>query len=674
MSNKDDPIGDVIGLTLIAISVGFLFIAGMMLVPVVAASIIGYGAYRRWRSSPKVREREAREHTLTLYEQARHRTGMVKTDLTSLVRNVPSHYREPVLICALELLKDDYVGDDLPPPPAICNSIEGARYRDYLSRVTGSSLTSERAARAVREAFSPVLSRLSNGDSDLSVRAADLLSNYDLYRMVRPLFRSEIVENGLFRSVRVTLDNNLEAAGGVLPSDYDGADGASVYFKDTPFYALLQLPVPFVMPEMLRLSHHHIVGGSGHGKTQCIQYLIHQDILDANTVVVIDSQGDLIRTVASLDIPPERFVLIDPTDIAYPVALNLFDVGMERINQYSPLEREKSINSIIELYDFVLGSLMAAEMTSKQATAFRFVTRLMLHIPNATIHTFRELFEPGGYEKYQQYTSGLSPTAQSFFESEFTSRQFTDTKAQVLRRLYAILENQTFERMFSHPRSKLSLFDELQTPAKIILINTAKDLLKEEGTSIFGRFFIAMIAQAAQERAAHRYRQRTIVYIDECQEYADEKIEVILSQARKYNVGMVLAHQYLGQLSPPLQASVAANTAIKYAGGVSSSDAHVMARHMGCTSEDIMRQPKGTFMASFRGEGTYALTYPLGYLERQPTRPLDELRAYTRARYCTSLDPDRATAVPTETEEPLILSEEAVVDDDIAPVDWEKEA
>jgi hypothetical protein len=54
--------------------------------------------------------------------------------------------------------------------------------------------------------------------------------------------------------------------------------------------------------------------------------------------------------------------------------------------------------------------------------------------------------------------------------------------------------------MFSHPRSKLDLFAEMNA-GKVILINTAKDLLKETGTEIFGRFFIAMIAQAAQERA-----------------------------------------------------------------------------------------------------------------------------------------------------------------------------
>ena len=58
---------------------------------------------------------------------------------------------------------------------------------------------------------------------------------------------------------------------------------------------------------------------------------------------------------------------------------------MDRINQYSQLDRERLINDILELYDFVLGSLLDAGMTQKQSVIFRYITRLLLHIPNATI-------------------------------------------------------------------------------------------------------------------------------------------------------------------------------------------------------------------------------------------------------------------------------------------------
>ena len=165
-----------------------------------------------------------------------------------------------------------------------------------------------------------------------------------------------------------------------------------------------------------------------------------------------------------------------------------------------------------------------------------------------------------------------------------------------------MLENQTFERMFANPQSKFDMFTELNA-GKLILINTSKSLLKEQGTEIFGRFFVALIAQAAQERAVLRQQDRlpAMIYIDEAQDYFDANIGVILSQARKYRVGMVMAHQYLGQLSNGLQEAFEANTSIKLAGGVSARDARTLASQMHATPELIQQQPKGTFATYLRG-------------------------------------------------------------------------
>jgi len=230
----------------------------------------------------------------------------------------------------------------------------------------------------------------------------------------------------------------------------------------------------------------HMVASSRHGKTQTLQYFIAKDLDDVargdKSVVEIDSQGDLINTIlGSCALPPEKIVLIDPEDIAYPVSLNLFSVGQDRLASYNDLERERLTNSIIELYDFVLGSLLSAGMTAKQRVVFRYVTRLMFHIPDATIHTLKELMEPGGTAKYQEHTAKLEGTPRRFFETEFDNKEFNNTKTQVLCRLYGVLENQTFERMFSNPQSKFDMFTEMNA-GKLILINT--DLLPKESALI----------------------------------------------------------------------------------------------------------------------------------------------------------------------------------------------
>lgn len=460
----------------------------------------------------------------------------------------------------------------------------------------------------------------------------------------------------LLESTRAKLDYNLILASGGNPSDPKAFSRAPKYAKSSDIsnpkdllYAYLggtALPeffnqkVAFTIPNNTRFEHHHIVAGSGHGKTQTLQYLIARD-LEAVTrgersIVVIDSQGDLIQNISNLAVFAEggelsdRIVIIDPTDVEWPVSLNLFDVGQERLSGYAPLERERLTNSILELYDFVLGSLLDAQMTQKQNVIFRYVTRLMLHIPDATIHTLRELMEEGSEVIFAEHINKLSGTARHFFETEFNSREFAATRRQVLRRLWGILENQTFERMFSHPRSKLDLFHEMNT-GKVILINTAKDLLKETGTEIFGRFFIALIAQAAQERATlpKSKRMPTMVYIDECHDYLDRNVGIILSQARKYNIGMVLAHQYLGQLEPRLQEAFGANTSIKFAGGVSSKDARVLSGQLHTDPHRIETQSKGSFASYIRGVTPQAipLIFPFGFMERLPRMKPSDRRA-----------------------------------------------
>lgn len=480
---------------------------------------------------------------------------------------------------------------------------------------------------------------------------------------------ADLSEAGLFNRLRGQLENNVIVASGGYPGDPRGFKKAPIiptksqikdpsalveaYLGATPFLELLIQNVPFQIPTKTRFEHTHIIAGTGHGKSQTLQYLIAEDLpavaAGDRSVVVMDSQGDLIKTIKKLaDFAPggrlaDRLVLIDPTDVEYPVSLNLFDVGRDRLETYEALERERLTNSILELYDFVLGSLLDAGMTQKQSVIFRYVTRLMLHIEGATIHTLRDLMEEGSETVFASDIVKLTGTARRFFETEFADREFKQTRKQVLRRLWGILENQTFERMFSHPKSKLDLFSEMNS-GKVILINTAKDLLKEQGTEIFGRFFIAMIAQAAQERATLPESKRlpTFVYVDEAADYFDRNIAVILSQARKYNVGMVLAHQYLGQLDGKLREAFSANTSIKLAGGVSSNDAKALAPMMYCQPDLIESQPKGSFATFIRGTTTSALSlkFPFGHMEameRMSVEEADHVREKMRTTYAVHI-------------------------------------
>ncbi len=197
---------------------------------------------------------------------------------------------------------------------------------------------------------------------------------------------------------------------------------------------------------------------------------------------------------------------------------------------------------------------------------------------------------------------------------------------------------------------------------KVILINTAKDLLKQQGTEVFGRFFLALIGQAAQERATLADKKPVYCYIDEAQDYiaADSNFTVILEQARKQKIGMIVAHQYVTQLSQRTLDSLYTNTSIKYAGGVSDKDAYSLARNMATEPAFIMQQGKGTFATYVRNytKNAVSLKFPLSKLPQQPRMTADEqatVRAAIRARYAVPLSEVEATGTkpaPPPAEEP----------------------
>jgi hypothetical protein len=513
-------------------------------------------------------------------------------------------------------------------------------------------------------------------EAAFSVPLVSLLDDPDeaIEGLIMALSDDDTLRYQLFQKVRERLVFNLLVASGfapstdpnevsdklILPTRQKGRNPAELvelYFTGTPFEALLALPVPFHIPDSARFEHCHIVGGTGHGKTQLMQRMIHADLVaaldDGRSIVVIDSQGDLINKLVRLDlfspdVPgslADRLVLIDPADVEFPASLNLFDAPLARIEGYRPVDRERVLNGVVELYESFFGALLGAELTQKQGVIFRYLARLMLAIPGATIHTLMELMEDG--RAYRPQMAALEGSARHFFEKEFFHPSFAATRKQILRRLWGVLSTPAFERMFAQPENKLDLFQALNE-GKIILINTAKDLLKTEGSQLFGRFFVSMLAQAALERSTvpEADRTPTFVYVDEAQEYFDDAIETILSQARKYRVGITLAHQTLDQLSPRLRAAFLSNTSLKCAGGVSARDARALASELHTTHEFIESMRRRGDRTEFavwlkhRTPEALRLSVPLGFLERQPTLAddeYDELIRRNRDRYCGRL-------------------------------------
>jgi hypothetical protein len=507
----------------------------------------------------------------------------------------------------------------------------------------------------------------------------------------------------LSREVRKQLIDNLLRASGidpqgrgdarnrlVMPTDADSGNKlVPTYLHDTPYEGFLTGSVPFAIPESARYEHTMILGGTGHGKTQLMQQLLLADLeraqVERRSIVVIDSQGDLIRKVSGLRLFGKhedtslfhKFCLIDPTDIDNPVALNMFAVNQDRLATYGKAEREKVLNGTVELYENFFGSLLGAELTQKQGVIFRYLARLMLEIPNANIHTLRDLMDDA--EPFIPYMEKLTGSARYFFEREFFDRSFGPTKKQIAKRLWGVLATPSFERMFAQKENKIDMFD-LLNRGSVILINTAKDLLKQEGCELFGRFFLSMITQAAMERSviAERERTPTTVYVDEAQEYFDDSIDVLLAQGRKYRIGLVCGNQTLDQLTPSLRASFMSNTGTKVVGGLSSKDAHAFGSEMRTDAEflqSLKKREKVTEFALYVRHHTpqaLRIEVPLGLLEQEDTLTeleYEELLERSRIKYAADELPEEQLPQPfkrlaaPEKQSPRVIATHKVASD-----------
>ncbi|MDB5870651.1 MAG: hypothetical protein JWQ07_93 [Ramlibacter sp.] len=589
---------------------------------------------------------------------------------------------EPVFQLLSRLFTHEPLGMPILPDASDLGLAEGANYRNRLRQAVRMFSNDDYYLGKWKEAITAILMMLYREFPEQAFVDPDEDGNFEEYSRLSPtaplytyvkdigvvihkiyatVFASDLQTDKLFDDLREQLLINIASASNipieeryttskkwVMPEEKSGADAAElvrVYLAGTPFIDILATEIPLYIPEAVRFEHTHIVAGTGHGKTQTLQFLIAGDIEEAikekRSVVVMDSQGDLLQTLMHSDYfaDPglrERFIYIDPMDLERPVGLNLFDVDLSAGSIPSAVARETILNNTVELYDFFFGSLLGAELTQKQGLVFRYLAVLMMRIPGANVHTLRELMEDG--EKFRPYMKTLQGSARTFFETRFFDRAFNETKKQILNRLWGVLSNQTLDRMMSAPKNSVDLFKSLQDGA-IVFINTAKDFFGEEGSTIFSRMFVALIGQALVRRAAIPKHERTptYIYIDEAERIVDSTLARMLTQVRKYKGAITFAHQYLDQFEPNIRAAVMANTSIKLAGGVSAKDASALASEFRCDAGFLLSQKRAkqeTAFACFARNVTdqaVSLSIPLGYLESQPTVDYDDFEALVEA-------------------------------------------
>jgi hypothetical protein len=650
--------------------------------------------FRRFGSE---RERELRE-TRALYEwvaaheaHISHTPPSLARDLVRETRDVAEPVRGPLIELLFSLIEGEAYLQPTPAPDFNRMSMqEFVEYRNllyqkqhFLQNSTSYIQRLQETLRRLTYGFAEVLPE-TEAPSPFSIPLVFALSEpADVIQGIQQLL-GPCHELGLFTGVCRQLYTNLCEASGRRPGDESRrpyrtplesglapAELVQTYLRGTPFYAFLLTPIPLRLSHETRFNHWHVLAGSGHGKTVLIENLIRHDLAsdDPPSIILIDPHSDLVRKLARSDLGIEdRLILIDPRDTRHPVGLNPFAVNRERFRQYDEATQEQVTAGVLQTFGFLWSGLTNLTLTGKQDVFFRYVTRLMLTLPevegrNATILDMLKLMHDPA--PYARAIGALPDIPREFFARDFMSKSFEGTKEQVRYRLQAIIESPTMARLFTAPENTINFFTDMNRGA-VILVDTAKDFLKE-GSAIFGKLLISLILQAVLERAALPEAERTPTFlmVDEAGSYFSTNIDDLLTEARKYRCGLLLAHQYLEQASSSLRASLAANAGIKFAGGLSAQDAAVMAREMRTTPDFILAQPRLQFAAHIRGATPSAVSIPLSPTSRPRMLSQEacaELIERNRARVSVY-----AADAPPAREDQRSSGEEAI--EDISP-EW----
>jgi len=298
-----------------------------------------------------------------------------------------------------------------------------------------------------------------------------------------------------------------------------------------------------------RRRHFYVIGKSGTGKSQFIASLAIQDIINGEGVAVLDPHGDLIQDILCR-IPPERVedvVLFSPADLERPLALNLVE--------YDPRYPEQKtfvINELIKIFDKLYDLKSTGGPIFEQYMRNALLLIMADPASGSTLMEVPKVLSDPAFRKMKLERCS-DPTVVDFWKQEAEKAGGEAALANVVpyitSKLTQFISNDTMRPIIGQQKSSFNVRD-IMDKQKILLIDLSKGRVGEMNAFLLGMILISKILMSALSRTDMPLEKRKdfYLYIDEFQNFTTDSICSILSEARKYGLNLIIAHQYLGQL------------------------------------------------------------------------------------------------------------------------------
>jgi len=302
-----------------------------------------------------------------------------------------------------------------------------------------------------------------------------------------------------------------------------------------------------------RSRHIYLLGQTGTGKSGALQLLTLSDIYYNQGFAVIDPHGDYAQHVLSF-IPERRLddvVYFNPADTAYPIGFNPLEV-------IDPTLKGHISSELVG----VLKRLFAESWGPRLEYILRYTLLALLDYPDSTmLDITRMLTDKKFRAEVIKYID--DPVVKSFWVTEFASwndKFASEAVAPVLNKVGAFTANPMIRNIIGQPKSTFNI-RKIMDEGKILIVNLSRGLMGEDNAGILGAMMVTKIQLAAMGRADMPEEQRRpfYLYVDEFQNFATDSFAVILSEARKYNLNLTVANQYISQMSEPVRDAVFGN-------------------------------------------------------------------------------------------------------------------
>jgi len=291
-----------------------------------------------------------------------------------------------------------------------------------------------------------------------------------------------------------------------------------------------------------RRRHIYVIGKTGMGKTTLLENLMMSDILAGHGCCYVDPHGDTAERFLDF-IPPSRInsvVYFNPADLEYPVGFNILETSND---EQKHLVRDGLMGVFKKIWPDVWSPRMEYILQN--------CISALLDYPGATLLGINRLLVDKEY-RARVVAKIRDPIVKTFWVAEYTSwseKYATEAIAPVQNKVGQFLSSSVIRNIVAQVKSTIDL-RRIMDDGKILLVNLSKGRIGEDNMRLLGGMLITKLQLSAQERQniPEAERRDFYLYVDEFQNFANESFANILSEARKYRLNLVVAHQYIEQL------------------------------------------------------------------------------------------------------------------------------